>query len=70
VKQGVPARPGRQPLHDGNMTVGQLQRLVEIQTQIVKQAEQVKLAQRNRRSGIRKLIAAPRRLLSFLSQLW
>ena len=52
------------------MTAEQLKRLVEIQTEIVKHAEQVKLAKKNRHSGVRKLVAAPRRLLSFLSQLW
>ncbi|HEU5069390.1 MAG TPA: hypothetical protein VFV96_03145 [Verrucomicrobiae bacterium] len=70
MNPGVPTRPGDQPLHDGNMTVEQLRRLVEIQTEVVKQAEQVKLAQQHRRTNALKLAAAPRRLLSFLSQLW
>ena len=52
------------------MTVEQLRRLVEIQTEVVKQAEQIKLAQQHRRTNGLKLAAAPRRLLSFLSQLW
>jgi hypothetical protein len=70
VNPGVPARPGDQPLHDGNMTVEQLRRLVEIQTEIVKQAEQVKLAQQHRRPNALRLAAGPRRLLAFLLQLW
>jgi hypothetical protein len=57
-------------LLDGEVTVEQLKRLVEIQTEIVKQAEQVERAKKNRRSSVRKFVTAPRRLLSFLSQLW
>jgi hypothetical protein len=70
VNPVVPARPGDQPLPNGDMTVEQLRRLVEIQTEVVKQAEQVKLAKQHRRAGALRLAAAPRRLLSFLLQLW
>lgn len=52
------------------MTVEQLRRLVEIQTEVVKQAEQVKLAKQHRRTGGLKLVATPRRLLALLLQLW
>jgi len=52
------------------MTVEQLKQLVEIQTQIVKQAQQVKLAKKSRNGFQRKLAAGQRRLLRFISQLW
>jgi len=70
VNPGASARPGKEPLRDDGVTVGQLKRLVEIQTEIVKQAEQFEQAKKGRRNGPRGLVAAPRRLLSFLSQLW
>jgi hypothetical protein len=50
--------------------VAQLKQLIEIQTQIVKQAKQNELAQRNRSATRLRLAAMPRRVLSFLSQLW
>jgi hypothetical protein len=70
VKRDVPARPDIQPLHNGDMTVEQLKQLVEIQTQIVKQAQQVEHAKRNRTTFRRKLAGTQRRLLRFLSQIW
>jgi hypothetical protein len=51
-------------LPDGEVTVEQLKRLVEIQTEIVKRAELVERAKKNRRALARKLVAAPRRLLT------
>jgi hypothetical protein len=57
-------------LRNADVTVEQLKRLVEIQTEVVKQAEQIEQTKKSRRTGPRKLVAAPRRLLSFLSQLW
>jgi hypothetical protein len=57
-------------LRNADVTVAQLKRLVEIQTEVVKQAEQVEQTKKGRRIGPRKLVAAPRRLLSLLSQLW
>jgi DNA-binding protein H-NS len=57
-------------LRNGEVTVEQLKQLVELQTQIVKQAQQIEHA-RKRRHGVRqKLAGGPRRLLRFISQLW
>jgi hypothetical protein len=68
--QGVSAKPSTPPLRNGDLTVEQLKQLVEIQTQIVKQAKQNELAHRNRGTRRRKLTGVPRRVLNFLSQLW
>jgi len=57
-------------LRGSDVDVAQLRQLIEIQTQIVRQAKQNELAQRNRRTSQRTLAGVPRRLLSFLSQLW
>jgi hypothetical protein len=57
-------------LQDGEVTVVQLKRLVEIQTEIVKQAEQVERAKQNSKGFRRTLVRSPRRLLQFISQLW
>ena len=70
VNRGVPARPGTKPLHSSDVDVAELKRLVEIQTQIVKHAEQIKMAKKHRRAGQRKLTGMPRRFVSFISQLW
>jgi len=70
VKRGVPARRGSETLLKGDMTVEQLKQLVEIQTQIVEQAEQNKLAQRKGWTSRFHLIGGPRRLLRYISQLW
>ena len=69
MKRDVPARPGTQPLQSSDVDIAQLKQLVEIQTQIVNQAKQIKLAKQ--RTGLRhRLAAGPRRLLGFISQLW
>jgi len=70
VKPEVSARPSTAPLRGSNVDVAQLKQLIEIQTQIVKQAKQNELAQKNRGANRLTLAGVPRRLLSFLSQLW
>jgi hypothetical protein len=70
VKRGVPAKPGAQPLCSRDVDIAQLKQLIEIQTQIVKQAKQNELAQKNRKAPQRKLAGVPRRIFGFLSQLW
>jgi hypothetical protein len=57
-------------LRDDAIDVEQLRQLVEIQTQIVKQARLNELARKNRRTVRRTLVESPRRLLGFISQLW
>jgi hypothetical protein len=68
--QGVSAKPAAPSLRNGDLTVEQLKQLVEIQTQIVKQAKQNELAHKHRGTRRRKLAGVRRRVLSFLSQLW
>jgi len=70
VKRGVPARPGTEPLRSGDVDIAELKQLIEIQTQIVKQAKQNELAQKHRNKRTHKLASMPRRLFSFISQLW
>jgi len=57
-------------LQSSDVDVAQLKQLIEIQTQIVKQAKQNELAQKSRTPSPHKLAGMPRRFLSLLSQLW
>jgi len=59
-----------QPLQSSEVDVAQLKQLIEIQTQIVKQAKQNELAQKNRQERQHTLAEAPRRFFNFLAQLW
>jgi hypothetical protein len=70
VKRGIAARPGQPPQRNGDVNVDQLKQLVQIQTQIVKLAEQNERAKRNHKSVLKKLEAAPRRLRRFIPRLW
>lgn len=70
MKRGVSARPGTEPLRSGDVDIAELKQLIAIQTQIVKQAKQNELAQKHRKTRPHKLAGMPRRLFSFLSQLW
>jgi len=70
VNQGVSEE--REPLaqSNGDLDVDQLKQLVEIQSQIVKLAEQNKRTMRSRTTLHTRLTGGPRRLLKLLSQLW
>jgi len=57
-------------LRSGDVDIAELKQLIEIQTQIVKQAKQNELAQKHRNKRTHKLAGMPRRLFSFISQLW
>jgi len=57
-------------LQSRDVEIAQLKQLIEIQTQIVKQAKQNELAQKHRKAPQRKLAGVSRRFFSFLSQLW
>jgi hypothetical protein len=70
VKRGVPARPGTEPLQSRDVDIAQLKQLIEIQTQIVRQAKQNELAQKHHKAPPCKLAGVSRRFFSFLSQLW
>ena len=70
VKQAVSEEPDRLPRRDGDLKVDQLKQLVEIQSQIVKLAEQNKRAKRSRTALRTRLTGGPRRLLKLLAQLF